>query len=131
MEKTKEFSLFFGLFLVAMLASFYLLKYLNKSDEGMRLNIKPSVKAVETGKFLKQEQSGMVVFATDWCPVCKKAKKYFNDHDFKYKLIDIEQDEDGFKKFRELGGENVPYIVMDGKIIEGFNEYYAKELFHE
>lgn len=131
MEKIKEFLLFFGLFLAAMIVSFYSLKYLNSSKEDKRLNIKPSVNLVNTEDFLNEERSNMVVFATSWCPVCKKAKEYFDKEKFEYKLIDIELDKGGFEKFRALGGESVPYIIMDGKVIEGFSEYYAEELFYE
>lgn len=131
MNKVKEFGLLFGLFLIAMVGSFYILKYLNGADEQRKLNVKPTVKIVETKSFLEEESSSMVVFATDWCPVCKKAKKYFNDKNMDYKLIDIEKDQGGMQKFQALGGTYVPYIIMDGKIIEGFNEFYAEELYSE
>lgn len=127
----KPLSVYFLVFAMAMVSSFYLLKYINTPSEGVISASKPNIIKVSTDEILEIEQSSVVVFATSWCPVCKKLKKYLEVNDVSYKLIDIELSEENMAKFQSIGGSAVPLIVTDGKIIEGFNEKYAKEIFNE
>ena len=63
---------------------------------------------------------GIVMYATSWCPHCKRAKAYFAQKGLSYREIDVET-EAGRKEFKELGGGGVPLILANGKSMRGFN----------
>jgi glutaredoxin len=65
---------------------------------------------------------GVVMYSTEWCGVCRRARNYFEVHRVAYQKIDIEKSEAGRAEHRRLGGRGVPLIVANGKVIRGFNE---------
>lgn len=74
----------------------------------------------------------IIVYSTVWCPDCKRAKKFFNDHRIQYKNIDIEKDADAMAYVEEVnnGMRVIPTIVFpDGNILtEPSNAELAKQL---
>ncbi len=74
----------------------------------------------------------IVVYSTVWCPDCKRAKKFFNDHRIQYQNIDIEKDQDAMEYVKEVndGMRIIPTIVFpDGDIlVEPSNAELAEKL---
>jgi glutaredoxin len=64
---------------------------------------------------------GIVMYATSWCPHCKRARAYFAAKGLAYREIDVEASEAGRREFKELGGGGVPLILANGKSMRGFN----------
>lgn len=74
----------------------------------------------------------IIVYSTVWCPDCKQAKKFFNDHRIQYQNIDIEKDSDAMEYVKEVndGKRVIPTIVFpDGEILtEPSNAELARKL---
>jgi len=76
-----------------------------------------TVSNVDTG----YSGSSVVMYSTEWCGVCKKAKQYMSDNGIKYKEYDIEKNSNAKRKFKRLGGRGVPLIVVGKQTMSGFS----------
>jgi len=65
---------------------------------------------VKTKKPAKQKS--VVMYSTEWCGVCKKAKAYMQQNSIRFKEYDIEKNSNANRKFKSLGGSGVPLIVV-------------------
>jgi mycoredoxin len=64
----------------------------------------------------------IVMYATSWCGVCRKARQFLNANGFKYQEIDADQTPGAWDKVQQLGGRRaVPVIVVDGEVSVGLN----------
>lgn len=64
----------------------------------------------------------IVMYATSWCGVCRKARQFLDANGFEYQEIDADQTPGGWDKVEELGGRRaVPVIVVDGEASVGLN----------
>jgi len=74
----------------------------------------------------------IIVYSTVWCPDCKRAKKFFNDHRIQYQNIDIEKNAEAMKYVEEVnnGMRIIPTIVFpDGSTLsEPSNAELAEKL---
>ncbi len=65
----------------------------------------------------------IIIYGTSHCPWCHKTREFLNEHNIKFKDINVEESEkdkkDMIKKSGQLG---VPVIDINGKIIVGFDE---------
>jgi len=61
------------------------------------------------------------MFSTEWCGVCKKAKKYFRENGIRYKDYDIEKSSKGRKLYDDMGATGVPVILVGKKRMNGFS----------
>lgn len=62
----------------------------------------------------------VVMFTTDWCPVCKKAKSYFESKKYSYCEFDVEKDSFANLYYRELDSAGVPTILIGDSMTVGF-----------
>ncbi len=65
--------------------------------------------------------SGVVMFSAPGCSYCMKAKEFFAHRKTSYTEYDISQDRAAYDIYKELGGQGVPLIVVNGQIMKGFN----------
>ena len=87
-----------------------------------------SVAKVPTGL----SQTGQVVlYATEWCPHCKRAKKYFGDNGIAFTERDVEKSPAAKREFKRLGGKGVPLILVGEKIMRGFSETRFQAIYNE
>ena len=63
----------------------------------------------------------VIMYATDWCTYCKKAREYFARYKIEYTEYDIEKDEQAKRMYELMGGGGVPLLLVDGQKIRGFN----------
>ena len=64
----------------------------------------------------------IVMYATSWCGVCRKARQFLSANGFKYREIDADQTPGGWDKVQQLGGRKaVPVIVVDGDVSVGLD----------
>lgn len=61
------------------------------------------------------------MYSTSWCGYCKKARKYFNEKNINFVEYDIEKDKAAKKRFKELGGQGVPLILVGKNKMSGFS----------
>lgn len=63
------------------------------------------------------------IYSLPECIYCKKAKAYFKANNIEYEDININNNEKAQKEMEDISGQrSVPVIVIDGKIIVGFDE---------
>ena len=67
------------------------------------------------------QAQGVTMYATSWCGVCQRARRYFAEKGIAYTEIDVEKSAAGRREFERLGGRGVPLIVADGKVMRGFS----------
>jgi glutaredoxin len=74
----------------------------------------------------------ITVYSTDWCPDCRRAKKFFIEHQVQYIEVNIEEIPDGIPFVKNLnnGKRVVPTIIFpDGEILaEPSNSQLAGKL---
>ena len=77
-------------------------------------------------------QGGRVVlYATEWCPHCKRAKKYFGDNGIAYTERDVEKSTAAKREFKKLGGKGVPLILVGEQMMRGFSETRFRALYNK
>lgn len=63
------------------------------------------------------------IYSTPTCPHCKSAKAFFKEKNISFTNIDVASREEGAKEMKKISGQTgVPVIVIDGKIIVGFDQ---------
>ena len=64
----------------------------------------------------------VVLYGTRTCGYCKVTRKILNENNFAFLDVDVDKSEEGAKQFRELGGNGVPLLLINGKRMNGFHE---------
>ena len=65
--------------------------------------------------------SGVTIYTTEWCGVCKRAKAFLKQNGVPYREWDVEKTDYGAIKFRQLGGSGVPLITVGSEKMMGFD----------
>ncbi len=63
----------------------------------------------------------VVMYATDWCGYCKKARKYFKKNNIQYTEYDIEKDVSAKRRYDKMGATGVPVIIVGKQRMNGFS----------
>lgn len=63
----------------------------------------------------------VVLYATSWCGYCQKTRALFDEYDIEYYEYDVEKSVEGRKQRKQLGGNGVPVVVINGTVVKGFN----------
>jgi glutaredoxin len=73
--------------------------------------------------YYSSEQSAhdVVMYAVPDCGYCRKARQYFSKQGIEYVEYNINKSSRRLKEFMRLGGRGTPLILIDGKVIQGFN----------
>jgi glutaredoxin len=64
----------------------------------------------------------VVMYATDWCGYCARARAYFARKGIQYVEHNVEKSAAAHAEFKRLGGKGVPLIVHNGQTLRGFSE---------
>jgi len=66
----------------------------------------------------------VIMYTTDWCPYCKKARQYLNSLDVDLAVYDIEKDPEKRREYLAKGKNQtgVPLIDVEGILVRGFRE---------
>lgn len=81
-----------------------------------------SYERVEVAPDIAVDEPGHVtMYATSWCPYCKKARDYFRANDIPYTEYDIENDATAKRRYDRLGATGVPVILVGDKRMNGFS----------
>jgi len=65
------------------------------------------------------------IYATSWCPDCRRARKYLDRRGVEYSVIDVDEDKSASEEvIRRVGKRAVPQLVIDG---EWFQPYRPGE----
>ncbi|HKJ76656.1 MAG TPA: glutaredoxin domain-containing protein [Gammaproteobacteria bacterium] len=63
----------------------------------------------------------VVLYGTDWCPHCKRARAYFKANGIPFTDYDIEKNARADRAYDRLGGESIPLIVVGDRTMTGFS----------
>jgi len=70
-----------------------------------------------------------VVFTTQSCPYCKKARQLLNEEKVNWCEKDVNKSSANNALFKKLGGRGVPFAVIGDEIVKGFSKYnYRKAI---
>lgn len=88
------------------------------------VEIKPAPRSADNG-----HQPRVVMYATDWCPYCAKARKHFADNGIRYTEYDIDKDPAARRRYEAMDATGVPVILVgdtriNGFSVEGFERVY-------
>ena len=75
--------------------------------------------------------SGVTLYTTEWCGVCKRAKAFMKQNGVPFSEWDVEKTEYGATKFRQLGGSGVPLITVGSEKMMGFDAGRFMELWEK
>jgi glutaredoxin len=64
----------------------------------------------------------VVMYSTQACPYCEKARNWFTSRNISWIERDIESSETAREEWKSLGGVGTPLIMINGKRINGFSE---------
>lgn len=78
--------------------------------------------------FSAQHPEGVVLYATEWCGYCKKARDFFKQHDIAYVEYDIEKSPEGKAQYDQLHGSGIPLLVIRGEVLRGYDLNAMKKL---
>ncbi|MGC9400180.1 MAG: glutaredoxin family protein [Anaerolineae bacterium] len=68
------------------------------------------------------KQPKVVVFSTPTCPHCRAAKRYLSQKGVRFTDVDVSRDRRAARDMvRRSGQQGVPQILIDGKLVVGFN----------
>lgn len=81
---------------------------------------------------MEKEKNEIIIYSTNWCPDCKRAKQFLADHRIPYQNVDIENDVEALAYVEKVndGMRIVPTILFpDGSILsEPSNAELAQKL---
>ncbi|WP_220338371.1 glutaredoxin family protein [Wenzhouxiangella sediminis] len=63
----------------------------------------------------------VIMYATDWCPYCAKARQYFADNGIRYTEYDIDEDPAARRRYEAMDATGVPVILVGDTRINGFS----------
>lgn len=63
----------------------------------------------------------VVIYTTDWCGYCKKAKKFMRENRIAFTEYDIEKSARARREYQRLNGRGVPLIVVGDRTLSGFS----------
>ena len=66
-------------------------------------------------------QAQVVLYSTSTCPYCKMTRAFLAKHQVPYVEMDIERSRVALQQYDQLGGGGVPILVVNDKIIRGYN----------
>jgi mycoredoxin len=88
---------------------------------------KLSLKPVET-RSTTLHTNEVVLYATDWCGYCRKTREFFKENNIAYTEYDIEKSAEAKSNYDQLNGRGIPVVVINGKVIDGYNPGLMKKL---
>ena len=69
------------------------------------------------------------MYGTPWCGYCKKARRYFQQNNIAFREYNIESSSSAHRRFKQLGGNGVPLIVVGKNKMSGFSAARFKSLY--
>jgi glutaredoxin len=92
--------------------------------------VRQPVAAATNGGNGSQEEPAVVMYCTDWCPACRRARAYFKVNNVSVEEINITRDRVAAARVRGWTGgyETTPTFDVHGTIVVNFNVDRLNEL---
>ncbi|MGB5833417.1 MAG: glutaredoxin family protein [Thiohalocapsa sp.] len=71
----------------------------------------------------------VVMYSANWCGICTKARRYFEENGIEFTEYDVEESTKGKSDYQDMRANGVPVILvgkrrMNGFSVEGFRRLY-------
>ena len=63
----------------------------------------------------------VILYSTEWCGYCTQARQLMDAEGIPYYEYDIERSAEGRAQYNRLGGNGVPFMLIDGTPLQGYN----------
>lgn len=115
---------FWGTAAVALIAIWAVFPFwLSPSDSGNRHITTSQYASTAFSKDIQARHPGKVVFySTSWCGYCTKTRRLLRNKGISYVELDIEKSQNAAAEHKGLGGGGIPVMVIQGKVIRGYQE---------
>lgn len=70
---------------------------------------------------IQAKEATVVLYGTTWCTYCKQVREYLKSQNISFTDYDIENSEEGKRKFQAANGEGVPLIFVGNTRLDGFD----------
>lgn len=76
---------------------------------------------------------GVVMYCTPWCPGCRKARNFFNEHNIPFREVDITSVPAAAEQVKKWanGNRTTPTFDIDGVILVDWNEAKLREVLRD
>jgi len=88
----------------------------------IRVNTYPSPSETTGVGLPTASKSKIVLYTTQRCGYCRKAKQFLKQKNISYTEYDIETSSKGKRDFKKLNGRGVPVILVGDQRMNGFSE---------
>ena len=76
------------------------------------------------------QQKKVVMYSTEWCGVCKKAKAYFKANKIPFREYDVEKSQKARRAYKKLKAKGVPVILVGKKRMNGFSAASFEKMYY-
>lgn len=76
------------------------------------------------------KQKKVVMYSTEWCGVCKKAKAYFSANGIPFREYDVEKSQKGKRQYKKLKAKGVPVILVGKRRMNGFSVSSFEKMYY-
>ncbi|GAA0363728.1 hypothetical protein GCM10009092_30130 [Bowmanella denitrificans] len=110
------------LLFVVVFAGHHLYGYWQNLDKGIY-----TAKVGDYSSFGISRTQPLMAFTADWCSACAALKEYLATQNIAYTNVDLEQNPQVWQKFKDMGIHGIPVILIEDKLIQGFNLQLLRE----
>ncbi len=68
------------------------------------------------------DEQSVVLYSTNWCPYCRKARTFFKQANIPFIEYDVEKSARAYQEYQQISGRGVPVIVIGDQVIQGYNQ---------
>jgi len=70
----------------------------------------------------------VILITTPYSPYGTKIQAFFKENNVRYTTYDLTKDEEGTQLFEKHKGSRIPMVIIDNRVVEGYNEYEMDKL---
>jgi len=70
----------------------------------------------------------VILLSTTLSPYSAKVKEFLQDNNVKFKEHDIETSDEGLQIFEKYKGRRIPMVIINNRVVEGYNEFEMDKL---
>lgn len=89
--------------------------------------LKPAYQEGDYSTHFQNTKSKVLLYGTVSCSFCQKTRAYFDENKIEFVELDVEKSPAAAARHAELGGEGVPVVIIDKRMIRG----YQPEVFQQ
>lgn len=95
------------------------------------VNAPKPFRVIDSQAHYQDTTAKVIMYSTQWCPYCKKARALFKKHNIDFIERDIEQDNNTtLALYESLNSPEIPLIIIGDKLYAGFKKDAISEELH-